>query len=428
MKIIDRYILREHIGPFTLGLVVLTFILIMNRVFELVDLIVGKGLDVITVLEIFALSLPFILALTIPMSVLVAVLMAFGRFSQDTEVIAFKASGINFVRLLAPVIGAFVVVGLCMVWFNNHILPESNHQLKNLMIDVAQKKPALRIREGTFLQTTEGLKTRIQEIDQKTQEIFGITIYEITDRWFRTIVAQRGELQVSPEGDQLSIRLRHGEIHQLDTGDWWRYRKLAFESHTINVPVDVQLHRRERVHRGDREMSARMMLDRIEELRDELSQTASELQVLETQEMVSYGPPPTTNFITKEAEQRRRTIASKRNEIPRLLVEVHKKYSIPAACIAFVLIGAPLGAMSRRGGMGIGFGISLAFFVVYYLALVSGEELADRHILSPLWAMWSPNIILALGGAWLTNHVVHDVPLLSFRLRRRAPGRISALR
>jgi len=370
-SIVSWYVLREHLVPFVLGLLVLTFILLMNRIFTLIDLIVGKGLAPLVVLQVFVLSLPFILALTVPMAVLVASLMAFGRLAQDSEIVAMKASGIAFWRLTIPVLTAATFLALFMVYFNNHILPESNHQVKNLMIDISQKRPSVKLREMIFIPDFEGYKVFFTRMNARTSRIFGVTVYqEQKNGKPRVISAREGQLRFSGGGSLFTIDLFDGEISDVDKEDPTRSRLLTFDRHTINIPIDTELVRQEREFRSDRELSARAMMTRVENLRTEIDR-----------------------------------IERRRAEISRYLVEIHKKYSIPFASLAFVLVGAPVAVLARKGGTGMGFGLSTCFFIVYYVALVGGEEVADRRIVSPLIAMWAPNVLLALAGAVMIAHV-----------------------
>jgi lipopolysaccharide export system permease protein len=402
--IISKYILKEHVNPFLLAMFILTFILVMNRVFELVDLIIGKGLDARIVIEVFSLSLPFILAVTVPMAVLVAVLMAFGRLSQDWEIIALKTSGVNLMRIITPVILAFTLLAMGMVYFNNHILPESNHRVKNLLIDIAQKKPTIKIKEGVFLQAFKGFDTLIREIDQKTQEIHDIVIYEVKQDIYRTIIASEGSIFSSPESDMVEIHLKNGEIHELLQGDWWRYRRLQFKRHTLRIPMENEWSRHERVYRGDRELSASQMREKVVDIRKDVEERKERLKTLEHPD---------------KRDLERRAIYAKEKEVNRYLVEIHKKYSIPFSSIAFLLIGAPLGIVIRRGGMGVGFGIALLFFVLYYVSLVVGEDLADRKFLPPLVAMWTPNLLLSLIGGYLLLHIGLEKPLMFWKRKNR---------
>jgi lipopolysaccharide export system permease protein len=207
VRILHSYVLKEHIRPFLLALLVLTFILVMNRAFELVDMIIGKGLSVLIVTQIFFFSLPFIVALTVPMAVLVAVLMAFGRFSHDQEIVAMRASGIKLTSITIPVLLASLILSCLMVSFNNTILPESNHKVKNLMIDVAQKKPTFKIKEGVFMSATDGYNTLVEKIDEKTQRLFNVMIWEVRPNILRVISAPAGRMLSSEDGSLLSVEL-----------------------------------------------------------------------------------------------------------------------------------------------------------------------------------------------------------------------------
>jgi len=406
MKILYSYILKEHIKPFFLGLLVLTFVLIMNRAFELVDMIIGKGLSVLIVSEIFFLSLPFIIALTVPMAVLVAVLMAFGRLSHDQEIVAMRASGIKLTSIMAPVLAASFILSLLMVSFNNRVLPESNHKVKNLMIDVAQKKPAFRIKEGVFMSAMDGYNTLVEKIDQKSQRLFNIVVWEIRPGMLRIVSAPSGRMQSSTEGTVLTLELFEGEIHELDQSNLWIYRTLTFKRHILNMPVDAKLTRKERAHRSDRELSATAMRERVKKIVEEITKYREKVRELEADG---------SRRALSERDLEVRKIKGKERERNRYLVEIQKKYSIPFACVVFVVLGIPLGVVAKRGGAGVGFGVGILFFVLYYISLVSGEELADRGILSPFFGMWFSNMLLFVVGVYLFIHVEREIPFVEWR-------------
>lgn len=381
MRIIDRYILKEQIGPLLLAFLILTFVLLMDRIFELLDLMIGKGLSAGVVLEVFILSLPFIVAVTLPMAVLVAALMSFGRLSQDNEITALRTCGVSFFRCVVPVLVGAIPLVLFLLYFNDRVLPESNHQVKNLLIDIAQKRPTVQIREGVFIRDFEGYSIFIRRVDESRSRIYDATIYESQPgKSPRTIMAKEGDLAVSPDGNGVQITLRNGEIHEIDQTDPSRYLRLTFKTHTIVLPFNSELVRQQRDFRSDREMSSGMMWGEVLRLRQEVatllqkkSLTAVETQILEF----------------------------RRREINRYRVEIYKKQAIPFACLVFVLLGAPLGVLMRRGGIGVGFAGSLGFFVLYYILLVGGEELADRGMISPILSMWVANVLLGLVGVVL---------------------------
>ncbi len=406
VRILHSYVLMEHVRPFFLALLVLTFVLVMNRAFELVDMIIGKGLSVLVVTEIFLFSLPFIIALTVPMAVLVAVLMAFGRFSHDQEIVAMRASGIKLTSITIPVLTASLALSSLMVSFNNRILPESNHKVKNLMIDVAQKKPTFKIKEGVFMSATDGYNTLVEKIDEKTQRLFNVMIWEVKPGILRVISAPAGRMLSSEDGAFLSVELYEGEMHELDQSNLWVYRKLSFKKHVLNLEIDTKLTRKEREYRSDRELSASAMRQRIKEIDSEIRESFQKIEELK-------GDSSKAAETQRDIEQRK--IGGKRQEKNRFAVEIQKKYSIPFACVVFVILGIPLGVAAKRGGAGVGFGIAILFFVLYYVGLVSGEELADRAILSPLVGMWGPNILLFAVGVYLFIHAERETPFTEWK-------------
>jgi lipopolysaccharide export system permease protein len=373
--------------PFFLALLVLTFILIMNRIFELVFNIVGKGLSVFIVLKVFVLSLPFIVALTVPMGVLVAVITVFGRSSQDFEIIAIKSGGVNIYRLIIPVLIAVFLLSMGMVYFNNHVLPEANHMVKNLLIDINEKKPTMRLKEGIFSSPFKGYDIYIRKIDQRTSQIYDVLIYETDKSRLTKVVISDSGTMTTDEG-RVVLELLNGEMHEIDSKEPLHYRKLAFKKHTLVFPYDDEFVERERQYRSDREMSARAMKAHIVEIEKEIEKISKE-----------------TGGSERDRERR---MQIKRKEINRYLVEIQKKYSIPFASVVFLFLGVPLGIKTRKGGVAVATAISILFFVVYYIFLVGGEELADRGYISPFWGMWLPNMVFFAAGIMLTQRAVYE--------------------
>ncbi len=387
MKVLYTYILKENLSAFLLGLVLLTFILMMDRFYDLVDLIIGKGLHPLIVGEVFVLSLPFILALTIPMAVLVGTIVAFGRLSHDHELLALQASGIGFFSVVLPILVSASLLACGLIFFNNHILPGSNHRVKNLMIDISQKRPTVQIREGIFIPDFPGYQIYTERTDHRNSKLYGVTIYESkSGGQSRIISAREGRYEFSAGKRVFTMELDRGEIHEIDEKDPERSLFLKFKKHTINIPMDMEMVRREREFRSDRELSAAEMMERVRELRDEVEQ-----KIAESRERGE-----------NESERLMLQTASKRRQINKYLVEIHKKYAIPVACIVFVLIGAPIGYHLRRGGLGIGMGVSMGFFLLYYLGLRVGEGVADRGLVAAWLSMWLPNITLGGIGVLLS--------------------------
>ncbi|MFN0150192.1 MAG: LptF/LptG family permease [bacterium] len=427
LRTLPAYIIREHIGPFLFGAFVITFVLVMDMIIDYIDLFLGKGVALPVVLEVFVLSLGWMLALSIPMAVLVATLMTYGRLAQDHEITAMKASGLSYVQIVAPALLASLFLTGALLFYNDRILPRTNHRLATLFLDIHRKKPAIAIREGRFVNIADHT-IHVRKLDEKTSRMEDVTINRTKNgREFETIHARDGRMEVSPDGNTLSLYLEDGEIHRIDDNDPSHYSRLLFEHHQINMRgIGSELVRSQGKHKGDREMSIAEMRERIETIGKDVGETresaatavatsARQLVGLAAAARAAPGAPDSIAAprmpsdtgrreianLTAQLDRWRRQVETKGRERARFEVEIQKKLAIPFACAIFILIGAPLGIRVGRGGIGVSAGLSLGFFLIYYLFLVGGEELADRGFLSPIAAMWAANVLLALCGGWL---------------------------
>ncbi len=259
MKILSRYLLKEHVGPFSFALGALTGLLLLNQVARRFGDLIGKGLSWGVIASVFGLSVPFILAMTVPMACLVAVLQAFTRLGQDAEVTALKASGINLGRMMRPVLLAFGVVALAEFAFVDQVLPRSNHQLKNLLIDIERKKPTFVLREQAVNEVVPGqLFLRAGRIDQATDRMRDVVIYDLANPLRRrTIYADSGYMRLNDERTDLYLTLFDGHIHDYDRTQAETFRRIFYRTDLIRVGnVSNQLERNsESDIRSDREMS-----------------------------------------------------------------------------------------------------------------------------------------------------------------------------
>ncbi|MBN1423754.1 LptF/LptG family permease [Candidatus Fermentibacteria bacterium] len=422
--------------PFVGALTVLTFILIMNHLLKVFDMLLGRGVPLWAVAKLLFLMLPFTFALTVPMSTLVATLMAFGRLSADNETVAVQTSGISLGRLLFPALVAAGLLSAAMMYFNNVILPQVNHEYAALYADISRKKPAVHIRAGVFINDFPGYHILIRSEDEKTGLLHGVTVYEDAkgDEGPRTILAQRGRLESRPDEDMLTLHLYEGEMHQIDPTTPDRYLRLQFQTTSLNLAgLHLQLEQRQRSYKSDREMTTREIRQRIAGFREEINGLTGRItDMVDSRLSFTLGPLwPMTGTVHAEpawggpAELRMsmklqnevQTIEYKERDVSRYAVEIQKKFSVAVSCLVFVVIGAPIGVITRRGGLGTGFGMSLIFFVVYYVFLIGGEELADRRFISPAVAMWAANAIVGSVGLYLVG-----VVMLEWRPRLRLPA------
>lgn len=418
MKILERYILRESIKPFLLSLLVLTFVFLLDKLIDLLNLIIEKRLDIPAIISVFSLSLPFMLALTVPMAVLVATIMSFGRLSVDNELVAFKSCGINIYTLMRSTVITALFLSLFMVYFNNEILPETNHTLKNLLIRLHYRRPITNIRPGVF---TDIKSYTIYASEIRDEELIGITIYNRTTTNFpQTTTAERGQIELTDGGNNFKAILHNGQVHERDDRDPNRYTLQQFARLVIHLPdLGYQLNIEDSDYRSDREMSSRQMLEINRDRVEEISKTHHQIAGLE-QRNRQLEPDQHLINVSREIERNKNLISMLRNKIEDLegkirefQVEIHKKYAIAFACLIFVFLGVPIGMMIRSSGVGVAFTASSVIFIIYYICLVSGEQLGDKGVLPPWFAMWAPNILFGALGIYLVISSTKDMKTIN---------------
>lgn len=459
--ILSRYVARQLGKPFLIGFSIVTFLLTLDLILDYLELILGKGIPLWMVLRLFLLGLGWMVALSVPCGVLVAVLMVYGQMSQDSEVTAMKASGVNLFASMVPTLGLSTLLAISLILFNNHVLPETNHAFANLAAEINRMRPTAQIQEGVFTTDFEGYDLFIGRLDDRTGKMNDVLIIDASESRAtpRTIRSASGFLDVEPGTHAISLRLIDGEIHEPDPRSKdGRYRRLSFREQTMVLAgSEDAFEKAVRRARGQREMSAAQMRDEVGKLRQDLSTYQAQVDSAITAlgfrsiaevpaEFRGTGRPGTAArlmggvaalFGGKPGRAGRRdTVATDpvrqqrledlrvqvfqakgiRDRINSFQVEIHKKYSIPIACIVFVLTGAPLGMRMRRGGLAAGF-YSVVFFLFYWACLIAGEELGDRGYVSPWLAMWFPNLMLGAFGVFLTFRA--SMSLLPERSARR---------
>jgi lipopolysaccharide export system permease protein len=442
----------------------------MDFILRYIDLFLGKGVDFFIVLQTFILSLGHMFALIIPMATLPATLMTYGNLSSENEITAMKSSGISLYKMIRPALFLAFFLTAALIAYNNFVLPESNHKLQNLLIDIARKKPAIELKENKFIDAFEGHTIYFRHKDDKTGRIRDIQIFkEVKGASIpTTIFAERGKLTYLEREHVLRMELENGEIHAMPVGgDPSTYRRTIFRNYTLNIEdIDRTLKRTERTYRGDREMNIQQMMDKIQKFRDEIHMAESKMTDAANRQM-------TEMFALLDAEHRRK-ISSKpahnqspqneresttqhggRRASPRLVqsahstqaqtinqretltqkllesqvkfketqfrqinrykVEIHKKFSIPFACIVFILIGSPIAIRMGRSGVNTAVGLSILFFLIYYMCLIGGEKLADRRLVSPTLAMWAANIFFGICAIFLIRKCAMEKKLIEWQ-------------
>lgn len=491
-----RYILRAHAGPFFFANAIIIFLFLLQFLMKSAGDLVGKGLGIFVILELIALNLAWMLVLAVPMSVLVATLMAFGRLAADNETTIMRASGMSLYRMMFPVVMVTALVTWGLVYFNNAILPEANIRLRTLMTDIVRIKPTLTLRSGVFTSEEEipNYRILVRRAHDDDGRLEGVTIYDLSRPDKHVVVtAREGRVNFSRDYTKIFMDLEEGEIHDLTLSDMKPYRTLEFARHRVAIPASgfgFQRSDASTAQRDDRTMSADMMRAIVDSIGRTSDAGLAEFTTRMRDQVASYldgrphlvapapMPPPSggadafvrpggpatspqngtmdafvrpsdtlaaaapipTRDDTLGARYRARidlrqmqsevagraTMRAYEQEMQdKYRVEIYKKYSIPFACMVFVLIGAPLGMMARKGGFGMGAGLSLGFFLFYWAFLIGGEKLADRTVLSPFWGMWAANIVLGAAGIVFTVRAAREMPMLDLdMLLRLVPRRL----
>src|SRR5881394_339502 len=259
VRILSRYILRQHIPPLGYALAALTCAMLVNQIAKQFGNFVGKGLPWSIVFEVFALSIPFIVAMTLPMAVLVAVLYTFSHFAADNEVTAMKASGISIGRLLLPVLGGATLVALIAFAWNDQLLPRSNHALRTLLVDIQRKKPTFQLKEQVINEVVAGqFFLRAARIDPASNALSDVTIYDLEDPDRRRIIlADSGRMAYTSGGTDLYLTLRDGEVHEIKRTDPVHFNRTFYVINRIKVAAvsDTFVSTKHDEYRGDREMT-----------------------------------------------------------------------------------------------------------------------------------------------------------------------------
>jgi lipopolysaccharide export system permease protein len=449
VKIISRYVLKEHVGPFVFASSALTSLMLLQYVAKKFGDLVGKGLPAGVIAEFMALSIPFTIAMTLPMAVLVSVLYAFSRLASENEITAMKASGVSMWRLLRPVLFAGFGLSVVMLVFNDQVLPRSNHRLAVLQLDIFRTKPTFALREQVINTVKEGqLYLRAGAIDEATSKMKDVVIYDLADPAHRrTIYADSGRLALASNRRDLEMTLHHGVMIEVSNGKPGQLSRMFYKKDRMRVKGVISSYQESQtgtVSKGDREMSVcemnRMMARadlnmRMAAYDGELAK--HELLGAPRPEPAAYRLPPgigsiyckivglisvsaakaqqpgsvgrpqepakTSAAIVQQAVDARvnesnMRVQDARLERNRFDVEIQKKFSLAAACLIFVLIGAPLALRFPRGGVGLVIGVSFGIFGIYYVGLIGGETLANKGYLPPWLAMWAANMLLAFTG------------------------------
>jgi len=380
-----RYLTKEILSPFLLGLLVFTGVLLMGRMLKLADMVVSKGVPFGEVSLLVFYLVPNFAAITIPMALLLAVLLAFSRLSADSEIVAIKASGISLYKLLPPVV-LFAAGAYLLTAFNAlYLLPKGNVAFKELLYHVIQGRVSLSLKEQVFNTSVPGLLIYIEKNDEKQGILSGVMIQdERNPREVATIFAKNGSLEMDEKDKKIHLHLSEGSIHQ--PGQKGVYRRLAFQEYNLAIDLGKTV--------------------------DSFEKNEIDMSLAEIRQNLRKGG--FSRKLTTDME-----------------IELHRRFAFPFACFIFAIVAVPLGIHNRRSGKAAGFSLSIAALLFYYIVQSLGRTLGEKALMPMVLAVWLPNIIFLTGGIYLFVKAAREESiwlfdrsnaLLAYLLKRRARG------
>ncbi len=469
MKKLHLFVIRAYIGPFFLTFFIVLFILLMQFLWKYIDDLAGKGLDGSIIAELLAYASASLVPMALPLAILMASLMTFGNLGEYYELTALKASGISLQRTMLPLIILTIFISYLAFLFSNHVLPFSNLKMRSLLYDVRHQRPELQIKEGIFYNGIEGYSIKIGEKDKKTNLLKDIMIYDHTDKIgnIKVTLADSGYMKLTADQNNLMVLLYNGfsytENQELDKNQNRRnptypHRRDKFKKETFFLPLDgFEFNRTdERLFKNHYQM---LNLNQLESAEDSLqsiyvrrqdgfknSLIKSNFYRKENKNAVRDEKIPnntdtlrvtfnvdsvfrslskreqktainqalvyarsTKSYITSTKSE----LESRNKLIRKHQIEWHRKFTLSFACFIFFFIGAPLGAIIRKGGLGMPVVISVLFFLLYYMVSITGEKFVREGMMATFNGMWLSSYILFPLGIFLTYKATTDSTIMN---------------
>ncbi|MBP6022321.1 LptF/LptG family permease [Ferruginibacter sp.] len=454
IKKLDKLIIKSFIGPFIATFFIAFFVLMMQSLWKYIDDLVGKGLDFITIGQFLWYVSASLLTLAMPIAILISSIMTFGNLGESFELVAIKSSGISLLRFMRPLVWIAVLLSGITFLFANYVIPFAQLKFVTLYNDIYYKKPAFDLKEGVFFThiPTYAIKVGKKEADGKT--IRNVLIYEQSNvLQDNCIVAESGIMKISDDKKYLEFNLQNGFRYEergnaSDTAT--EYIRVGFKSFKklFDLSALQKGNTNEDIYKNNFKMKSIRLLDKT---LDSLKKTEDSLSKKMNREVTalqhfpditdsiwkknitrSVKPdsmdkllPDSARFTVYEAainaasfmknsiQNNQAEIVAKKNEIKFHKLEWHRKFSLSLACLVLFFIGAPLGSIIRKGGLGMPLVVAIIFFLIFHLLNMFGEKFVKEEIATPFWGMWMAVFVLTPIGIFLTYKAMHDSQLFS---------------
>ena len=450
VKKLDKLIFKSFIGPFIITFFIACFVLTMQILWKYVDDLVGKGLDLLTIAQFLWYASASLLTLAMPIAILISSIMTFGNLGETFELIAIKSAGISLLRFMRPV-GLFAIL-LCYITFlfANYVIPYANLKFFTLYNDIYYKRPAFDLKEGVFFTHIPNYAIKIDKKDEDGKTIRNVMIYDQTNPLQdNTIIAEKGIMRTSEDKNYLEFNLQNGYRYQeqgmpADTSTEFIRLKFREFKKLFDLSILQKQNTSDSIFRNNyRMLSARQLntyIDSLVLINDSLTNKrdlflTSYFHYREPSDSLwksISGIRPAKKWIPDSIVQRvqDRSLASVselknslqfgwtnvdllQKEILSHKIEWHRKFSISLICLILFFIGAPLGSIIRKGGMGMPLVVAIILFLAFHLLNMFGEKFVKEGIVDPFTGMWLAVLVLTPVSIFFTYKATHDSQLFS---------------
>ncbi len=471
MKKLHLFIVKSYILPFIVTFFVVLFILLMQFLWKYIDDLVGKGLEWYIIAELMFYTSASLVPMALPLAILLSSIMTFGNLGENYELVAMKASGLSLQRIMRPLIITSIIISGLAFYFSNSILPIANLKMGALLWDVTQQKPALNIKPGVYYNGIDGYSIKVKSKDREKHTLEEIIIHDHTSRMgnSKLIIAKRGKMKMTEDEQSLILTLYDGysydnmDPYPIKKNRNMLLRRLRFEEQTIRFDLkSFSLERTdEELFKDHEQMLNLSQLQAAEDTIIEMMKKRKEMVYASVGARYFYGKHPehlkdTTDsssealmagflenkgntrmpfsqnekedlFIINSAANLARNVkmyvsVSKKDALYKKIsiighrIEWHRKFTISLACLILFFVGAPLGAIIRKGGLGMPVVMSVLFFLIFHVLSITGEKMAQEGVIEPYQGMWLATSVFIPIGIFLTYKSTTDSSLFDISL------------
>lgn len=459
-KKLDKLILKAFFGPFVATFFITLFVFMMQILWKYIDDLVGKGLDIITLTEFLIYASATLVTLAMPISILISSIMTFGKLGENFELVAIKSSGISLLRFMRPLLFVSIFLTGIAFLFANNIAPVANLKFAVIYHGIYQKSPAFDLKDGVFYNGFSGFSIKVGKKEDDKSTLHNVLIYERAGgAQDNAIISESGKMTTSKDKQFLEFRLKDGNRYEEKAATYNspdEFINLQFDEYTklfdlsqlnlqkssdslfmnnIRMKTMRQLNQNlvalkkmpDSIYRGTkREMTyyvdyqtvadtavSPVQKERIKDEIDLAAKSVDEMIPVNKKRVVFDRTLSSIENIRNSLAMSAMEYNEKMADITQHRIEWHKKLSMSVACLVLFFIGAPLGSIIRKGGLGMPLVVALIFFMVFYLLMIFGEKFSKDHVLPPQIGIWLPVIVLSPVGFFLTYKAMHDSQLFN---------------